>query len=103
MRELGVQAVLFETQLVGSDMTTDKASLKIHSARTSGLILGFMILMIPMVGCDIYKVGKAVADLNGLDWYENRAHLWLNSKGYEKRSRNQDLSGYLKANSTIFV
>lgn len=51
-----MQGVVVETQLAGSDRTAHNASLKINSTRTSGLILGFMVLMLPMVGCDIYKV-----------------------------------------------
>lgn len=57
-------AVVVEAQLVGSDMTADNASLKITSAGVSGVMWGLTILMIPMVGCDIYKVEEAGADLN---------------------------------------
>lgn len=83
-------AVVVEAQLVGSDMTADNASLKITSARVSGVMWDLTIPMIPMVGCDIYKVEEAGADLN-VDWYENGAHRWLNSQGYGKRRSRKRL------------
>lgn len=79
-------AVVVEAQLVGSDMTADNASLKITSAGVSGVMWDLTIPMIPMVGCDIYKVEEAGADLN-VDWYEKGTHRWLNSQGCGKRSR----------------